>query len=65
VQVRKADARSHLAEVWDIDDVPNVCRELMSPKMLDWMGIPHKEARKALKMSALEMYEFLFMSPVM
>lgn len=50
--------------MWDIDDVPNVCKELVSVKLLDWMGIKRMEARRALKLGPGDMFEFLFLSPV-
>jgi hypothetical protein len=63
-QARKADACSHLAEVWDIDDVPNVWKDLRSTKMMDWMGIPPRDARRALRLEPGDLFDFLFLSPV-
>jgi hypothetical protein len=59
-QTRKADALSHLDVVWDVSDVPDVHTELKTHKMMRWMGIPHREAVKALRMDDLEVFRFLF-----
>jgi hypothetical protein len=48
LQTRKDEARSHLSQVWSIDDVPDAIRDgLASPKMLAWLGASKQQAKKA------------------
>lgn len=46
MQACKATARSHLAEVWDIDDIPNYDRLGMTVEVQQWMGLRKKEQKQ-------------------
>lgn len=48
MQARKDEARSHLSQVWSIDEVPDGVRERVnSPKVLAWLKASQQQAKRA------------------
>lgn len=55
IQDRKADARSHLAQAWDIDhDVPNVPEDFGSnpSKVMSWLGLSSRQISAMMQKTA-------------
>lgn len=54
MQARKDAARTHLAEVWDIDEIPHPGNfKLRSDKVLGWMRISKQQIKRATQLTAM------------